>query len=85
MRHRVRVLLFATARQAAGRGELEYEVPPEGISVGALLARLTDDHPGLGRIVPHARLLRNGEYLRGGAGTLRPGDEFAVHPPYSGG
>ncbi|HEV2317182.1 MAG TPA: MoaD/ThiS family protein [Thermoplasmata archaeon] len=81
----VRVVLFATARQAVGAGEITWEVPTEGITVGELIEGLTSRYPHLRPIVAHSRLLCNGEYLPRRSVRLRAGDEFAVHPPYSGG
>ena len=81
----VRVLLFATARTATGAGRLERPVSAQGVPVGEFLGALADDYPGLRKVLTVSRLVRNGEYLHGTAGRLRPGDELAIHPPYSGG
>lgn len=81
----VRVLLFATARTAAGAARLDRNVPANGLAVADFLTELTRDYPALRRVVPISRLVRNGEYLPGPRGRLRPGDELAIHPPYSGG
>jgi molybdopterin converting factor small subunit len=79
------VRLFATAREAAGTGRIEWPSGNRGISVGDLVRALTRECPALAPILKHARFARNGTYLLGRAGRLRPGDELAVHPPYSGG
>jgi molybdopterin converting factor small subunit len=81
----VRVVLFASARTAAGTGRLDRPVPPEGVLVTEFLAQLVRDRPELAPIVRVARFVRNGVYLDGRRGRLGPGDEFAIHPPYSGG
>ncbi|MGI0155158.1 MAG: MoaD/ThiS family protein [Thermoplasmata archaeon] len=31
------------------------------------------------------RFVRNGQYVERTSDRVRPGDEFAVHPPYGGG
>jgi molybdopterin converting factor small subunit len=81
----VRVRLFATARLAAGTAELRRPVPAPGIDVRTLLGQLRREFPALGPVLRSARFVRNGELLRGRSGRLRPGDELAIHPPYSGG
>ncbi len=85
MRGTVRVVLFATARTAVGQGQFDRPVPEGGVEVRAFLAELTRDFPALRRIIPLSRFVRNGEYLSSVRGRLKPGDEFAIHPPYSGG
>ncbi|MGI0053904.1 MAG: MoaD/ThiS family protein [Thermoplasmata archaeon] len=81
----VRVLLFASAREAVGRSRLDRPVPPGGVSVEALLAGLTEEFPRLTPILRGARFVRNGRYLPDRTGRLDPEDEFAIHPPFSGG
>jgi molybdopterin converting factor small subunit len=81
----IRVLGFAAAREALGRPTLRRSIPAEGIELDLLLRELTAEHPQLGRILPHARFVRNGEYVRGRGVRVLPGDEIAIHPPYSGG
>jgi hypothetical protein len=46
---------------------------------------LSARHPALARIARHSRWFRNGEPVEGPTVRIRPGDEFAVHPPYGGG
>lgn len=79
------VLFFSTARGAVGRSELRFRLPENGLSVPELLDRLCERYPGLRPILPSSRLVRNGTPLRGRKGRLAAGDEFAIHPPYSGG
>lgn len=81
----VRVLLFATAREAVGSPRADVTVPDEGGRVESVLAELVRAHPRLGPVLAASRLVRNGEYLRGRSGPVAPGDELAIHPPYSGG
>jgi molybdopterin converting factor small subunit len=81
----VRVRLFATARQAVGRASLSWTVPEAGLAARELLAELAAAHPQLARTLGASRFLRNNRYLTDLGETIRPGDEFAVHPPYGGG
>ena len=81
----VRVLLFATAREAVGRASLDVPVPAGGIPARTVLEELVGRHPALGAVLRTSRLVVNGRVARGAPGRLRPGDELAVHPPYSGG
>ena len=81
----VRVLFFAAAREAVGRSTMELPVKAEGASATELLTPLVRTHPALGRLLPACRLVHNGEFARGRRFVCRPGDELAVHPPYSGG
>lgn len=79
------VLLFAGAREAVGRASVDWPAPAEGIVARRLLEGLGDKYPKLRRTLATSRFVRNGRYLTDLATRLRPGDEFAVHPPYSGG
>ncbi len=81
----VTVLLFAGARVAVGRSELRWSVPPGGLAAGDLARQIAAEYPRLAPILRSSRLVRNGEYLRSASETVRPGDEFAIHPPYGGG
>jgi MoaD family protein len=81
----VRVVLFATAREAVGVSSIDREVPARGSTIEAVLADLAKEHPRLKPVLKSSRFLRNGRYVEGAAARIRPGDEIAVHPPYSGG
>jgi molybdopterin converting factor small subunit len=81
----VRVLLFASAREAVGRSVIECAVPKDGVSAAVLVRRLATEYPRLRSILKASRFVRNGKYLSTLNGRLRAGDEFAVHPPYGGG
>ncbi|MCI4353064.1 MAG: MoaD/ThiS family protein [Thermoplasmata archaeon] len=85
MTRSVRVLLFATAREAVGAASVDWEVPASGSTVRALLAGLVEEHPQLEPILKGSRLACNGVYVRGRRARIGPGDEIAIHPPYSGG
>jgi molybdopterin converting factor small subunit len=81
----LRILFFATARTAVGRAELEWPVPAAGVRVSELTRALAAMYPALAPTLRVSRFVRNGEYVDGPSDRLRPGDEFAVHPPYGGG
>ena len=82
----VTLLLFAAAREAAGRGIDEYdrEAAP---SVGALLSAATSKYgPTFEAVLATARVWVNGDEPADGRATrLADGDEVAVLPPVSGG
>ena len=81
----VRILLFATARTAVGRPELVWSVPAEGMPAKALTRELAAAYPALAPTLGVSRFVRNGRYLDRLSTRVRPGDEFAIHPPYGGG
>lgn len=81
----VRVRLFATARTVVGRATLPWPVPEAGLPARELIALLGKAYPHLGPTLRVSRFLRNDRYLENLEELLRPGDEFAVHPPYGGG
>jgi molybdopterin converting factor small subunit len=85
MASRATVLLFATARQAVGKPELAWPVEPPGVPVGSLVRALGASYPKLAPILKHCRFVLNGRYVASRATRVRPGDEFAIHPPYGGG
>jgi molybdopterin converting factor small subunit len=85
MTGRIRVLLFAGAREAVGSARLERAAPPDGVGLDAFLSGLAAEFPRLKPILRTSRIVRNGRYVPPGDTRLRPGDEVAVHPPYSGG
>jgi molybdopterin converting factor small subunit len=84
----VRVLLFATAREAAGgRSSLELAREEAPARVGDLFDELEGRFPALKAVLRRSRIAVNGEYLvpLERSHRLAPGDEVAVLPPYSGG
>jgi len=85
MATRATVLLFATARLAVGSARVERRVGPEGVTAAFLVRSLGQDYPKLRPILRTSRFVLNGRYLSRMATRVRPGDEFAVHPPYGGG
>jgi len=85
MDDRVTVLLFATARTAVGSSRLEVPVARTGTSARSLVRSLGEAYPSLRASLRTSRFVLNGRYLTSLASRVRPGDEFAVHPPYGGG
>jgi molybdopterin synthase sulfur carrier subunit len=79
----VRVLLFASAREAAGRSHDDVEAA----TVGELLTTLRTRYgASFAAVLDTARVWVNGDEPRDGAQTrLATGDEVAVLPPVSGG
>jgi MoaE-MoaD fusion protein len=79
---RVLVRLFASYREAAGRGHLDLELPA-GSTVRDAVARIVSEHPLIaeGRQVVIAR---NRDYAEMDT-PLADGDEVALIPPVSGG
>jgi MoaD family protein len=80
---RVRLRLFAAARDAAGRAEVELDAT----TVGELLdAARADFGPEFAAVLTRARVWVNGDEPSAGDGSvLVDGDEVAVVPPVSGG
>lgn len=85
MARTVEVRLFATARVAVGQATLTWSVPEDGLRARELVADLARAFPRLAPTLRVSRFLRNDRYLDDLEETVRPGDEFAVHPPYGGG
>ena len=85
MKSTVHVVLFATAREAVGAPSVVRAVPTKGSTIAAVLEELVAEHPKLGAVLRGSRLVLNGHYVRGTRTRVSPGDEIAVHPPYSGG
>jgi molybdopterin converting factor subunit 1 len=77
----VRVRLFASARECAGTTGLTLALPA-GATVGELVARLYEAHPGLRDL--RLRFAVNAAYSELDA-ELREGDELACIPPVGGG
>ena len=80
---RVRVLLFAELREAAGKTALELELP-EGSTVAGLLAALRQSHPALAGPLSRAKVAV-GRRIAPEDRRLLPGEEVALLPPVGGG
>lgn len=80
---RVRVRLFASLREAAGRSESELELP-EGASAEAAWQALAAELPALAARRPSLAVAVNRSYAGFETG-LRDGDEVVFLPPVSGG
>ncbi len=80
---RITVLFFAQARERAGRGSAELELP-EGSRVQDALRALAGAYPALEPLWPHLAVAVDGRLARGDA-ALGAGAELALLPPVSGG
>lgn len=80
---KVRVKLFAVARQRIGRDTLEIELPDQS-TIRHLRQALLDQFPPLASVVPHARFAINSEYASD-ATAVPAVAEVAIIPPVSGG
>ncbi|MDQ1511902.1 MAG: sulfur-carrier protein [Actinomycetota bacterium] len=82
----VTLLLFAAAREAAGRGTDQYDLNATP-SVGAVLDAAASAYgPAFEAVLATARVWVNGDEPTSGRATrLAAGDEIAVLPPVSGG
>ena len=79
----VTVLFFAAARELAGVGKEELELP-EGSTVGALRRRLGELHPRLAPLLARSALAV-GEQFAEDEEKLTDGATVAALPPVSGG
>jgi len=80
---KVRIKLFAVARQRAGREVVEVELP-QPATVAHLRSALAEQHPSLAGIVPHARFAIHSDYAVDQ--SIIPAEaEIAIIPPVSGG
>jgi molybdopterin synthase catalytic subunit len=80
---KVRLLHFASFREAVGRDEESRELP-EGGRVEELWAALAREVPLFARFGSMPPAAVNREYVPGGT-VLRDGDEVAFLPPVAGG
>jgi molybdopterin converting factor small subunit len=81
----VRVLFFASAREAVGRASVTRPLSADSMAVDAFLEELAGHYPGLRPVLRISRVVQNGTFLSGRSGRVRAGDEIAIYPPYSGG
>ena len=80
---KLRVKLFAVAKELAGSDELSVELPA-GATIRDLRGAVVDLVPALARIVPHALWAVGAEYANDNT-TLNENSEVALIPPVSGG
>lgn len=81
---KIRVLLFATLKQRAGRAELALELP-EGAAVGAARAALAEKIPTLDAGIVERALAAVDQEFAADEDVLHEGAELAFFPPVSGG
>lgn len=81
---KVRLLAFASARDAIGSGELDVELQPEA-TLEMLLRDLEDRYPQLAAIRTRLAIAVNGEIVEDLEIRPEPGSEIALLPPVSGG
>jgi molybdopterin synthase catalytic subunit len=80
---RVRVLLFARYREAAGRERVDVELP-EGGTVETAWKAMVERHPELARYRPYTLFAIGHDYVEADH-PLKPDDELCFFPPVSGG
>ena len=80
----IRVLFFASARDAVGCAERTLPCAVEGWTEAILWEHLLGAFPALVPLRASVRLAKNHEYLMAGS-RIFPGDEVALIPPVSGG
>lgn len=78
------MLLFASAREAAGVEALTIPWPEEA-GVAELRAAVAAAAPGLQGLLERCMIAVNQEYAASADARVRPGDEVAIIPPVSGG
>ena len=82
---KVKVLYFASAREASGLSEEAIELDGQG-TTDKLMETLILRHPALGSVMKSCVLALNQEYIsREELRMLTDGDEIAIIPPLSGG
>ncbi|MGI8554368.1 MAG: molybdopterin converting factor subunit 1 [Dehalococcoidia bacterium] len=79
----IRVLLFASLREAAGQSELRLELPPDS-DAGAVLRELEQRLPRSSAVLQRSVLAVNEEYASADV-RLHDNDVVAMIPPVSGG
>ncbi len=78
----IRILLFGTLAQKAGKREIEIEAVPDGKAVSLIAEEITRAY--LGGEAGIYMLAVNGEQVKPDA-VVKDGDEVAIMPPFSGG
>ena len=80
---KVAVKLFAAARELAGGGQVEIELPP-GADLAELRQALATRYPKLAALSSRSLMAVNAEYASDST-PVTEGDELALIPPVSGG
>ena len=80
---RVRVKLFAAARELAGASEVAVDVQ-EGATIADVERALLNEFPALAKIVPHARWAVDAAFVAVDSNVTEQ-TEVALIPPVSGG
>ncbi|KKM01691.1 hypothetical protein LCGC14_1791900 [marine sediment metagenome] len=80
---KLRVRLFAAAKQAADCDSIDVELP-EGTTIGRLRDQLAGEFPQLAGLVRQAMFSIDAEYA-GDTEEIRPDADVACIPPVSGG
>ena len=80
---RIRLRLFAVAKQAAGSETIELEIP-DGANIGRLRRALVEQVPGLSGMVDQMVFAMDSEYV-GDETQVRANADVACIPPVSGG
>jgi molybdopterin converting factor subunit 1 len=78
---KIRLYLFARAREIVGESLIEYEIA-DGAEVAGLLSQLQAQYPGMAEL--EIKVAVNSEYAENNQ-QLQTGDEVAIIPPISGG
>jgi molybdopterin synthase catalytic subunit/molybdopterin converting factor small subunit len=80
---RVRVHLFARFREAAGKEQVDLDLP-DGGTVETAWSAVVDRHPQLAQYRPFTLFAVGHDYVEPDH-RLKPGDELSLFPPVSGG
>ena len=80
---RIRLRLFAVARQAAGSDTIEVDLP-EGANIGRLRQALVEQVPKLSGMIDRMMFAMDAEYATDET-EVRPNADIACIPPVSGG
>ena len=80
---KIRVRLFALARELAGADVVELELG-KGSTIADVRRELAGAHPALRSIVPHVMFAVDSDYAADDA-SITPESEVACIPPVSGG
>lgn len=80
---KVRVKLFAVAKELAGSDALVVELPNNG-TIAELQTAVVDSVPALAKIVPHSLWAVGAEYVPADT-RLNENSDVAMIPPVSGG